>query len=105
MKKFILKRLLLSVMILFFVSFIIYVLMRCMPTDFVEALAYKKASGASTKTFEEWLTKAPTAHSMVERIGREFVLGGHKAAAIGMVLENAEGSLLNSSPGTPFTSP
>ena len=26
---------------------------------------------------------------MVERIGREFQLGGHKAAAIGMVLENA----------------
>ena len=26
---------------------------------------------------------------MVERIGRDFQLGGHKAAAIGMVLENA----------------
>jgi len=27
---------------------------------------------------------------MVERIGREFELGGHKAAAIGMVLEDAD---------------
>ena len=27
---------------------------------------------------------------MVERIGREFQLGGHKAAAIAMVLQNAE---------------
>ena len=27
---------------------------------------------------------------MVERIGKEFELGGHKAAAIGMVLENAD---------------
>ena len=45
--------------------------------------------GMGSKKFESWLTQAPTAHSMVERIGREFELGGHKAAAIGMVLENA----------------
>lgn len=46
--------------------------------------------GLGSKKFGEWLTSAPTAHSMVERIGREFELGGHKAAAIGMVLENAD---------------
>ena len=51
--------------------------------------------GLGSKTFEDWLTKAPTAHSMVERIGREFVLGGHKAAAIGMVLENAAIDLIS----------
>ena len=45
--------------------------------------------GLGSKKFEQWLISAPTAHSMVERIGREFELGGHKAAAIGMVLENA----------------
>lgn len=45
--------------------------------------------GLGSAKFEQWLTSAPTAHSMVERIGREFELGGHKAAAIGMVLENA----------------
>ncbi len=45
--------------------------------------------GLGSKTFAAWLQEAPTAHSMVERIGREFQLGGHKAAAIGMVLENA----------------
>lgn len=27
---------------------------------------------------------------MIERIGRDFQLGGHKAAAIAMVLQNAE---------------
>ena len=32
---------------------------------------------------------------MVERIGREFELGGHKAAAIGMVLENARIDLVS----------
>ena len=45
--------------------------------------------GLGSQKFESWLVNAPTAHSMVERIGREFELGGHKAAAIGMVLENA----------------
>lgn len=45
--------------------------------------------GFGSARFESWLIQAPTAHSMVERIGREFQLGGHKAAAIGMVLENA----------------
>jgi len=47
------------------------------------------AEGMGSAKFEQWLTEAPTAHSMVERIGRDFQLGGHKAAAIGMVLEHA----------------
>ncbi len=46
--------------------------------------------GLGSKVFEEWLLSAPSAHSMIERIGRDFQLGGHKAAAIAMVLENAE---------------
>ncbi len=46
--------------------------------------------GMGSKKFESWLTSAPTAHSMVERIHKEFELGGHKAAAIGMVLEDAD---------------
>ncbi|MBE6981865.1 MAG: nickel-dependent lactate racemase [Ruminococcaceae bacterium] len=51
--------------------------------------------GLGSKKFESWLVNAPTAHSMVERIGREFELGGHKAAAIGMVLENASIDLIS----------
>lgn len=51
--------------------------------------------GLGSAKFEEWLTKSPSAHAMVERIGREFELGGHKAAAIGMVLENAEIDLVS----------
>ena len=46
--------------------------------------------GLGEKTFEEWMTTAPTSHSLIERIQREFRLGGHKAAAIAMVLENAD---------------
>ena len=51
--------------------------------------------GLGERTFEEWMTTAPTAHSLIERIGREFKLGGHKAAAIAMVLERAEIDLVS----------
>ncbi len=51
--------------------------------------------GLGEKTFEEWMTTAPTAHSLIERIEREFRLGGHKAAAIAMVLERAEVDLVS----------
>ncbi len=51
--------------------------------------------GLGERTFEEWMTTAPDAHSLIERIGREFRLGGHKAAAIAMVLEKAEVDLVS----------
>ena len=51
--------------------------------------------GLGSKKFEQWLTQANTAHDMVERIGREFELGGHKAAAIGLVLEFASIDLVS----------
>ena len=46
--------------------------------------------GLGEKTFEEWLTGAKTPEELTERIRKEFRLGGHKAAAIAMVLEHAE---------------
>ena len=46
--------------------------------------------GLGEKVFEEWMTSAPTPGSLVERIQREFRLGGHKAAAIALVLEKAD---------------
>lgn len=46
--------------------------------------------GLGEATFEEWLTTADSPHSLVERIQREFRLGGHKAAAIAMVEEQAD---------------
>ena len=51
--------------------------------------------GLGSAKFEEWLVNAPTAHSMVERIGRDFQLGGHKAAAIAMILEYASIDLVS----------
>lgn len=46
--------------------------------------------GLGEKTFENWLTNARHPHDLIDRIQREFRLGGHKAAAIAMVLEHAD---------------
>lgn len=48
------------------------------------------AEGLGEKIFEQWMTGHEKAADMITHIGREFCLGGHKAAAIAMVLENAE---------------
>jgi nickel-dependent lactate racemase len=46
--------------------------------------------GLGEKTFEEWMTGAQTPEELVDRIRRDFKLGGHKAAAIALVLRNAD---------------
>ena len=51
--------------------------------------------GLGGKTFEQWLCSAPTAQSMIDRIHQQFQLGGHKAAAIAMVLQNAKIDLIS----------
>ncbi len=45
--------------------------------------------GLGGKTFESWLRQAGEPDKILERIQREFVLGGHKAAAIAAVLKRA----------------
>lgn len=46
--------------------------------------------GLGEGVFEEWMTTSPSPQAMIERIGRDFQLGGHKAAAIAMTLEKAD---------------
>jgi nickel-dependent lactate racemase len=45
--------------------------------------------GLGGKTFENWLREAGQPDQVLEKIQREFVLGGHKAAAIAAVLKRA----------------
>lgn len=54
--------------------------------------------GFGSKKFEDWLMEAESPHAMVERIGEHFELGGHKAAAIGMVQEKADIFLVSDMP-------
>lgn len=44
--------------------------------------------GLGERVFEKWIMKSNTADDMIEEIQRNFELGGHKAAAIAMVLKN-----------------
>lgn len=46
--------------------------------------------GLGEKVFEQWMTSSPSPGAMVQRIKDNFELGGHKAAAIAMVLQNAD---------------
>ena len=45
--------------------------------------------GFGNATFEDWITSAETPSDLIRRVREDFRLGGHKAAAIAMVLENA----------------
>ena len=62
MWKFILKRVLLSIVILFFVAFIIYALMRCLPTSYIENMARQKSMQPGSKSFEEWMAQLAGAY-------------------------------------------
>ena len=46
--------------------------------------------GLGEKVFEEWMLSAKKPQDLIDRIKANFQLGGHKAAAIAMVMENAD---------------
>lgn len=46
--------------------------------------------GLGEKTFEDWIKRAQKPEDLIEWVRTDFKLGGHKAAAIAMVLENAD---------------
>ncbi|MBR4289907.1 MAG: nickel-dependent lactate racemase [Oscillospiraceae bacterium] len=46
--------------------------------------------GLGEKTFEKWIMRAKKPQDLIEWVRSDFKLGGHKAAAIAMVLENAD---------------
>ena len=46
--------------------------------------------GLGARVFEQWMTTSPSPEAMIERIGRDFQLGGHKAAAIAITLQKAK---------------
>ncbi len=52
-------------------------------------LAAECSEGLGNRTFEQWMTGARTPQELLDRIRRDFVLGGHKAAAIARVATRA----------------
>ena len=64
MRKYILKRVLISIVILFFVALIIYILMRCLPTSYLESIAQQKSSQPGAKSYEEWMEQLKSTYGM-----------------------------------------
>jgi len=54
--------------------------------------------GLGNAVFEEWMTGMRTPGDLVDRIRREFVLGGHKAAAIAALLQRVRLFLVSELP-------
>ena len=64
MRKYIIKRLFLAVIIFFFVMLIIYTLMRCLPTSYIENVARSKAQQPGSKSYEEWMAQLTAMYNM-----------------------------------------
>jgi peptide/nickel transport system permease protein len=63
-RKYVTKRILLSIVILFFVALIIYTLMRCLPTSYIEQVAREKSMQPGSKSFEEWMAQLTAMYNM-----------------------------------------
>ena len=75
MWKFIVRRIGLAINIILCGSFIIYGVMRCMPTSFVEGLARQRAAASATTggaSYEEWLEKLNEAYHMNDDVFTGF---------------------------------
>ena len=51
--------------------------------------------GMGSAKFEQWFREAKKPEDLIDRVHRKFELGGHKAAAIAMVLQDAEIDLVS----------
>ena len=79
MKKFVVKRVLLSIVILFFVSMIIYGIMRCMPSSFVENKALELSQKPGAKSYQEWLDQLNSSYGLDEGIVQGYFTWAGKA--------------------------
>ena len=68
MRKYIVKRILISIVILFFVGFIIYALMRCLPTSYIENMARQKSQNPGSQSFEDWMAQLEAMYNMDKHI-------------------------------------
>ena len=64
MRNYIIKRVAQSVLILFCVMFIIYALIRCLPSSFAETMAMQLAQAPGAKPYEEWLAQLNASYGL-----------------------------------------
>ena len=82
MKKYIIKRLLWSVVILGIVAFLLYVLMRSLPTSYLEQIARQKSQQPGSRTFEEWMQQLSATYGMDKGIIPGFIAWLSKAVRL-----------------------
>ena len=82
MKKYIIKRLLWSVVILGIVAFLLYVLMRSLPTSYLEQIARQKSQQPGSRTLEEWMQQLSATYGMDKGIIPGFVAWLSKAVRL-----------------------
>ncbi len=68
MRKYITKRILISLVILLCVSFIIYGMMRSLPTSYIETMAREKSMQPGSKSYEEWMEQLTEMYNLNDRI-------------------------------------
>ncbi len=64
MRNYIIKRILLSILILFSVTFIIYAILRCLPASYVETMAMQLAAAPGAKPYEEWISQLNASYGL-----------------------------------------
>ena len=64
MSKYIVKRILISILLLFFVAFIIYGLMRCLPTSYIETIARERSQQPGSKSYAEWMAQLSASYGL-----------------------------------------
>ncbi len=79
MRNYIIKRLLISVVILFFVTLILYTIFRNIPTSFVESIARERANLPGSKSYSEWLTQLNAVYGMDKGIIQGYFQWAHSA--------------------------
>lgn len=72
MRNFIIKRILTSMLILLMVAFIIYALMRALPTSYVEKIARERAAAGTGMTATQWLEQLRSLYNLDVNIIQGF---------------------------------
>ena len=69
MRQYLLRRLLISILVLFLVAVIVYCIMRLLPTSYIEMIARKRAqTPGSTRTYQDWLNQLKAVYGMDNNI-------------------------------------
>ncbi len=73
MPKYILKRVLQSILILLLVGLIVYGLLRCLPTSYIENTARQLSTQPGSKSFDEWMEQLTVAYNLDKGILAGYV--------------------------------